>query len=171
MNLEDIEVRANEAYPDIENYSKDIMTVGIIKNLATSRFGELKGILQYVYQSTIADKINQEIARILQEISIVEMIHLDLLMHAEMLFGGDAKYDDAQGNIFNTNFINYTPKLKDMLEYNILAEQKSIDAYKEAISRVKNESLKQLFNRIIEDEKKHIFAFEQIRNNVEFLSI
>lgn len=171
MNLEDIVVRSNESYPQIVDATRDMTTVGIIKNLATSRVGELKAILQYTYQTVISDKINQEIAKILQEIAFVEMMHLDLLMHAETEFGGNAKYEDAQGNMFNTSFMNYTMKLKDMLDYNISAENRAIEEYQNAINRVKNESLKELLKRIIEDEKLHIKAFETIKNNVEFLSI
>ena len=171
MNLDDLQLKSNEPYPEIIDASKDMLAVGILKNIATSRVGELKAILQYIYQSIIADKIDKEIATIFQEIAIVEMIHLDLLMHAEIAFGGDGKYDDAQGNMFNVSLMNYTIKLKDMLDYNIAGEYKAIETYQNAINRVKNESLKQLFFRIIEDEKKHIFALEQIKNNVEFLSV
>ena len=171
MNLEDIKVRANEPYPEIVGATRDMMTVGIIKNLATSRVGELKAILQYTYQSVISDKTNEEIARILEEIAIVEMMHLDLLMHAETDFGGDPRYEDAQGNMFNTSLMNYTTKLREMLDYDIAGEYKAIEEYQQAIKRVKNESLKELFARIIEDEKMHIVALETIKNNVEFLSI
>ena len=171
MNLENIIVKGNEPYPEIVGASKDLFTAGIIKNLATARVGELKAILQYNYQSIVADKIEEDIARIFQEIGIVEMMHLDMLMRAETAFGGDARYEDSQGNIFNTGLINYSTKLKDMLDYNLASEYKAIEAYQSAINRVKNESLKELFERIIQDEKKHIFALEYIKNNVEFLSI
>ena len=99
------------------------------------------------------------------------MIHMDLLMHAVTDFGGVPKYEDSQGNYFSTNCINYTTKLKEMLDHNIRAENMAINNYREAIKRVKNESLKNLFSRIIEDEEQHIKAFQQIRDNVRFLSI
>lgn len=171
MDFRDIQVRTDVAYPEIVGARRDPQTVAIIKNLATARTGELKAILQYIYQAVISDKTNQEIARIFEEIGVVEMMHLDLLMHAETLFGGDARYEDSQGNMFNISLMNYTTKLKDMLDYNIMAENRAIENYSNAIDRVENESLKQLFARIIQDEKKHIEAFEAIRNNVEFLSL
>ena len=153
------------------NIEEDLATVAILKNLANGRIGELGGVLQYVYQSVIADKTNQEIGGIFEEIGIVEMLHLDMLMHAISLFGGIPKYDDFKGNFFNTANLNYSTKLMDMLESNINAETISIDNYRMAMDRVKNHSLKELFARIIEDEERHLEIFKRIRDNVKFLSI
>ena len=148
-----------------------MVTVNILKNLATSRMGELAGILQYIYQSVIADKTNEEIAKIFEEIGVVEMLHLDILMHAITMFGGTPKYEDAQGNFFNTANLNYSTKLREMLDNNIRSESVAIENYKMAISRVNNQSLKDLFARIIEDEMLHLDIFKKIRDNVEFMSI
>lgn len=170
MNLKDIKVKIDKPYPEIVEACDDAMTVSILKNLI-SRPGELGAILQYIYQSVVADKTMEEIGGIIEEIGIVEMIHLDLLMHAVTDFGGVPKYEDSQGNYFNTNCINYTTKLKEMLDNNIRAENMAINSYREAIKRVKNESLKNLFSRIIEDEEQHIKVFQYIRDSVRFLSI
>ena len=171
MNFSDVEVKINKPYPEIVNAEDDIATVNILKNLASSRVGELAGILQYIYQSVIADKTHGEIAEIFEEIGVVEMLHLDMLMHAITMFGGIPRYEDAQGNFFNTANLNYGVKLKDMLDNNIRAENVAIENYQMAISRVKNQSLKDLFSRIIEDEVRHMEIFKRIRDNVEFMSV
>lgn len=171
MELGNIKVRLDKPYPKILNATNDQMTVNILKNLAGSRTSELTAVLQYIYQSVIADKSADEIGAIFEEIGIVEMTHLDLLMHAITDFGGTPKYEDSQGNQFNSNYINYTVKLKEMLNNNILAEQRAIEQYNEAIKRVKNESLKELFRRIIQDEELHIKVFKYLKDSVEFLSI
>ena len=171
MELGNIKVRLDKPYPKIVNATNDQMTVNIWKNLAGSRTSELTAVLQYIYQSVIADKSADEIGAIFEEIGIVEMTHLDLLMHAITDFGGTPKYEDSQGNQFNSNYINYTVKLKEMLNNNILAEQRAIEQYNEAIKRVKNESLKELFRRIIQDEELHIKVFKYLKDSVEFLSI
>ena len=171
MNLREVEVKLNKPYPEIVGAVDDLTTATILKNLASSRVGELPAVLQYVYQSVIADQTNSEIAAILEEIGVVEMIHLDMLMHAISMFGGIPKYEDSQNNYFSTSNLNYTQKLSDMLENNIHAELTAIENYKFAISRVKNESLKRLFERIIEDEQRHVEIFKLIRSSVEFLSI
>ncbi len=171
MNLNNVQVKINKPYPEIVDALEDKQTVAILKNLAMGRPGEVAAANQYVYQSVIADKTNDEIACVFEEIGIVEMMHLDMLMHAIADFGGNPEYRDAQGNFFNTASLNYTNKLKEMLENNIKAETLAIENYQIAIDRVQNQSLKDLFARIIEDEKRHVEIFKQIRDNVEFLSI
>lgn len=171
MNIEDIEVKINKPYPEIVDAKEDMSTVAILKNLASSRVGELGGVLQYIYQSVIADKTNEDIAAIFEEIGIVEMMHLDMLMHAIVSFGGVPKYEDAQGNYFNSAHINYSMKLKEMLENNIKAETIAIENYQMASSRVDNKSLKDLLNRIIEDEERHKEIFKRIQDNVTFMSV
>ena len=171
MNFEDIVVRVNKPYPEIEDAIDCKKTVAVLKNLAMSRYSELSAILQYTYQSSIADKTREDIAGILEEISIVEMMHLDMLMHAIVDFGGVPKYEDGQGQTFNTSGVNYNLKLKEMLDINIEGERQAINAYKQAIDIVHNNSLKELFARIIEDETRHIEVFKTIRDNVTFLAI
>ena len=99
------------------------------------------------------------------------MMHLDMLMHAISLFGGVPKYDDSQGVFFNTVNMLYPLKLKEMLDLNIKGETLAIENYKMAIPRVQNQSLKMLFERIIEDEERHLSIFKKIRDNVQFMSI
>ena len=58
-----------------------------------------------------------------------------------------------------------------MLENNIRAESVAIENYNMAKDKVKNQSLKDLFARIIEDEERHIEIFKRIRDNVQFMSV
>ena len=171
MNFDDVEVKVNKPYPEIKDAKDDMATVSILKNLASGRIGEFAGASQYIYQSVIADKTNEDIAKIFEEIGVVEMMHLDMLLHAITEFGGIPKYDDAQGIFFNTATLNYSLKLRDMLDNNIKAELMAIENYRTAISRINNDSLKRLFERIIEDEMRHVEIFKTIRDNVEFMSI
>ena len=171
MNLQNIEVKVDKPYPEIVDAEYDVNTVAILKNLASGRLGEVAGAMQYIYQSVVADKSNEDIAEIFEEIGVVEMIHLDLLMHAITDFGGNPRYEDSQGRFFNVGNLNYSQKLRDMLENNIRAESLAIENYQMAISKVKNQSLKDLFARIIEDEQRHLEIFKQIRDTVEFMSI
>lgn len=171
MNLENIEVKLNTPYPKIENAQEDRTTVSVLKNLLSSRVSELTGVLQYAFQSVVADRTDNEIASILEEISIVEMLHMEKLMHAITDFGGVPRFEDSQGVNFNSSYVYYSTKLKDMLDANIAGEKRAIEDYTSAIAKVKNESLKNLLKRIIQDEELHIKIFKQIKNNVEFLSI
>lgn len=171
MDLNNILVKAAGDYPQIVDATDDNLTVAILKDLAFSKQGELGAVLTYIFQSTIADKSNSELGELFEEIAITEMAHLGLLMHAITAFGGLPKYETGNGVPFNVNWVNYSTKLKDMLEQNIRGEQIGIDNYNQAIKMVKNQSLKDLFARIILDEQKHIEAQKQVQATVQFLSI
>lgn len=171
MEILDVDLKVKQPYPQIEGAVDDPQTVAIIKDLATGRDGELCAVLTYIFQSTIADKTNDDIGEIFEEIAIVEMHHLGLLMHAICDFGGTPKYEAGNGAPFNANSVNYNTKLKDILEIDIREEQGAIASYNQAIKMVKNQSLKDLFARIILDEQKHIEALKQIRAKVQFLSV
>lgn len=171
MNFNEIEVRIDKPYPRIVGAKQDPITIGILKNLAMSKKGELIAVLTYIYQSVIADKTNEDIAKIFEEVAVVEMMHLDMLMHAITAFGGNPKYEDAHGNFLSTMSVNYNTKLKDMLEANIAGESMTAAEYREATKHVTNESLKDLLTRIAQDEDRHLEIFKQIKNGVEFLSV
>ncbi len=170
MSFEDIEVKVNKPYPEIVGATDDQHIVAILKNLANGRLGEIMASSLYIYQSVVADETNEEIGGIFEEIGVVEMMHLDMLMHAITDFGGVPQYQDANGNFFNTASLNYSQRLIDMLENDIRAETMAIDNYLVATDNVKNESLKRLFERIIEDEKRHLEIFNRIKSSVKFMS-
>lgn len=171
MNFEDIEVKINQPYPEIVDAKTDPQTVAVLKNLTFSNVGELEAVLTYIYQSVIADKTHRDIADVFEEIGIVEMMHQDMLMHAITAFGGVPRYEDANGTYYTTRSVNYTQKLSEMLNNNIASEELTIKMYSDGINRVTNQSLKDLFARIILDEKRHVEIFKAIRDSVQFLSI
>lgn len=171
MEITNISIRANSIYPEINNANNDPRIVAILKDLLSSRQGELVGVLQYIYQSRISQQIEPDFSAILEEIAIVEMQHVELLMDAIIDFGGLPKYENSRGQSFNTNYINYSSKLKDILDVNIQGEQQAISDYTNAQRMVGNESLKNLLGRIVEDEQLHLNAFKHLRNTVKFLSI
>ena len=171
MEITNIKIRGNTPYPQIINANNDARTVQVLKDLLSSKEGEITGIMQYFYQASIAKQTNQDIADILEEISIVEMEHMELLMDAIIAFGGNPTYSNSQGQPFNANYINYSTKLKDMLDANISGEEQAIKNYYKAQQLVSNMSLKELLARIVEDEQLHLQAFKTLRNTVGFLSL
>lgn len=171
MEISEITVKSSAPYPEIVGATSNVKTVRVLKNLMSGYESELRAVLQYFFQSSLINKIQGEISDLLEEIAIVEMMHLEMLSHAIVDFGGEPRYDNGQGYYFNTEAVNYTTKLKDALEVNIKGEETAIRDYTNAINMVDNESLKNLFKRIIEDEKLHIEAFNYLKNTIKFLSV
>ena len=171
MEINNIQIRVNGEYPEIINATNDPRAVMVLKDLLSSKQGELEGVLQYFYQSRIAKGVDENISKILEEISIVEMEHAELLMDAIIAFGGTPKYTNSRNQPFTTTYLNYSSKLKDMLDNNIKDEEQAVKDYTSYANIVTNPSLKALFLRIAEDEKLHMETFKTLRNTVTFLSL
>ena len=124
-----------------------------------------------MYQSVVADKVNPEIGEIFEELSVIKTTHLDMLMHAITEFGGNPKFEDGQNAMFNCGYVFYSQKLKEMLEFDMLCCNQTIENLKLVISSVKCESLIQLLSRLLEDEQMHQSVLKKIFNSVQFLSI
>ena len=168
MKFENIKLRADAPYPELKNCVPNAQCVTILRNLANDRVGEFTAITQYTYQHVVSSKMSEEISKILEEISIVEMHHLELLCSAMMCFGAKPEFKDGKGQWFSANYANYSPRLIDMLRANIKSESQAIYDYTCAADQVNNESLRQLFLRIAEDEKCHLQTFEELYKQVEF---
>jgi bacterioferritin len=171
MEINNIRIKHSEEYPEIINATADARTVMILKDLLSSSQGELEGVLQYFYQSRIANVIDKEISQILEEISIVEMEHAQLLMDAIVAFGGNPKFENSKSQPFSASYLNYSNRLKDILENNIKDEQQAVQNYINASNLVTNNSLSKLLLRIAEDERLHLNTFKTLQNVVEFFSV
>ena len=171
MNLDEIKLRTGTPYPEIVDAKACAKCVAVLKNLIAERGGELNSVLQFIYQSTVADSSDADLGELFEEIAITDMEHVGLLMHAIVDFGGDPKYETSNGVAFNANCVRYLTKLKDMLEYNIALIEQAKENYNTATQMVSNVSLKQLLTRIAEDKQKQLEALTYIKNTVKFLSV
>ena len=171
MDLKNFLVKSKLPYPEIKDAQLCRKTVAVLKNLMSGQESELTAVLQYFYQSSVSKDIEEEISNVLEEISIVEMMHMEMLSHAIVDFGGEPRYESGMGQTFCANCVDYTGQLRKMLDTNIAGEQKAIENYKRAVDMVDNTSLRELFLRIIEDEKLHIKIFNHIKDNVRFMSV
>ena len=116
MEIGNIKIRVDNTYPEIINATNDIRVVSILKDFLYSRDWKVKDFLQHFYQSRIARQFDVQISQLLEEIAIVEMEHSELLIDAIISFGGIPKFEDARGRLFSSNGINYSAKLKDILD-------------------------------------------------------
>ena len=103
-----------------------------------------------------------EIATALREISVVEMEHFEKLGEAIVEFGGNPNLTDGRGNVWTGRNVLQLRNPRDILIANIRAEERAICEYQRSAARTQNESLRALFERIIEDEKNHIIIFNEL---------
>ena len=180
MNFENIDLKTydlNTPYPEVtvtldslkqtdeKNY---LNIISMIINAYAGNKSEYTAISQYIYQSFIVKKSYEKLHKILEYIAIKEMYHLEIL--SEILINLNVnpkycKYIDYNPNICDnwcSNNIRYIKDIEKFLEYNISLETDAIKEYLRIIDATKNSNIKEVLNRIIQDEKTHIEIFKEL---------
>ena len=158
---------AQTPYPSVKDFTCDPVSARILSSAYATSCGELNSILQYVYQSFAFNHAgNEDTAQLLKSVAMAEMIHLDLLGNALTNLGTQPIYTFAPPvafNFYSTKFVSYSGKLSEMLEDDIIAEKHAICSYKKMLCRLKNDGVKTLVARLLEDEELHLDAFTKAR--------
>jgi len=156
-----------EPYPELENTSSRPEIVGALSNLYAGKDSEMTAILQYTFQHLIIHNSHPEIADILEEISEVEMRHLELLGEAIRAFGGLPYFNNAIGVPFSASYVKYCPNIHNFLRIDLEDEKNAVIAYTTVANQVDNPSLKRLLLRIAEDEQLHAQILSTVINDLE----
>lgn len=161
---------ADTPYPSVKNITFDPVAARILSAQYATSGGELNAILQYIYQSFIFNHAGDEkTANLLESIAIAEMKHFSLLGNALINLGAQPIYTfqpPVAFNFYSTKFVPYSCKFAEMLEDDIIAERHAICSYKKMLSRLKNDKVRALVARILEDEELHLKAFTEARKQI-----
>lgn len=160
----------DKPYPDITVKHLPFEVVVILKRIYAGSKSEITSIMQYVYQKNIFSSVPSlsNLKEALEEISVKEMQHYEILARIMVGANIDPKncvYIDGNVDIcdfWKSNYVDYTKDIIKMLESDIALEQKAIVEYAELIATTSDENLKQIIERIIEDEKTHIEYFRAV---------
>jgi len=126
---------------------------------------ELTAINQYLHHSFTLKGINEEAADLEECISLVEMHHLELLAETIKLLGVDPRYRTFRNNqeiYWNAANVYYGYSLCDKLAADIASEWAAIAAYRDHQQRIGDPYVKELLERIIQDEYHHIRLFNEV---------
>lgn len=132
----------------------------LLKNYA-GQISEDTAIHLYMYQALVCS--DEDLAKTLKEIAIVEMHHLAMLGELIALLGIKPVYGTIKNDYFKPwtgSYVNYNICLKDMLETDIKNEEVAIKNYKENINCINDVFIINVLERIIEDELLHIKIFK-----------
>lgn len=155
---------AEGVYPSLKNLQCDPYAARIISTAYATSSGELNASLQYIYHSiNFLCAEDEKRAELLKSIAISEMIHLHLLGEALIRLGSPPVYSfspPAQYNFYSTKFVAYSRSLRNMLEDDIMGEKYAIYGYERMLPRLKNDTLRSLICRILEDENLHLEALK-----------
>ena len=152
--------KSNLPYPDIKVEKENIEYAKLLMYPYASMVSEDTATHLYMYQSFILD---DNIGKILENIAIVEMNHLEMLAKTINLLGLKPEYK-SNDIPWTSNYVNYNTNLKDILKINIEAETLAIKNYQNLIKVINDKYIKKMLERIIVDEEIHLKIFNDLYN-------
>lgn len=150
--------KSNLPYPGIKVEKENIEYAKLLMYPYASMVSEDTATHLYMYQSFILDN---NIGRILENIAIVEMHHLEMLAKTINLLGLKPEYK-SNDIPWTSNYVNYNTNLKDILKINIEAETLAIKNYQNLIKVINDKYIKKMLERIIVDEEIHLKIFNDL---------
>lgn len=159
-----VKVKLDIPYPKVRVEEKNPYYADLLSEDYAGIKGELTAITQYSYQHMEKFSSNIEFSKIMEEIAKAEMIHLELLGKTIKLLGKDPIYSTCEAFrgdciMWNSNFVNYSTDLKDMLKIDISSEEAAIKTYTLHKKLIGDKYIKEMLDRIIMDEKRHLEIF------------
>ena len=161
----------NEPFPTTDGICPDAYSLAVISPAYASSTGELNAILQYLYHYFNFEQHGlKDYAETLESIAIAEMIHLKLLGETITALGSQpiyCQYPPTAYNFYSTKFVAYSRNIINMIEDDIMDEKHAIAQYSKMLQRLKNEQVKLIVSRILEDEKLHLTTLKEILNKIK----
>ncbi len=158
--------QVNLPYPKPRVETENIEYAKILSQDYAGMISEDTAIHLYTYQAFVLSDQNPTISAVLHHIAIVEMKHLELLGETIKLLGIAPKYVTySQDNIkhfWSSSSVNYTTSLPNMLKQDIKAETIAIENYISHKESINDKYIRELLDRIILDEQRHLEIFQQL---------
>lgn len=154
-------------YPIVKSYCKNSYYSGILQNLYAGSEGEVVLFLQLCYHANVLKNFNSKISSILEEISMCDLKHQQLLASAIEKTYGNPIYATSTGKWIGGRQIDYVKSVKQILIVNLEAKEKSIIDYKIAISKIDNVQIKLLLGAILADEENHRLILKKLLNSLD----
>ena len=166
-----MELKAEKEYPSLDGITEDYNALRALSPAYAGGKGELTAILQYVYQSIMLGQLGRaEMSKQLLSIAVNEMHHLELLGTAITRLGAPPAFTACLPypvGYYSASSVNYAKSPQEMIEADIAAERNAIADYHKILTRISNENLIALIERIVEDEKLHLCTFEAMRKELK----
>lgn len=166
-----MKVKLDIPYPEVMVEEKNSYYADLLSQDYAGMVSESTAAFLYSYQHFNTFKSNEEFSKIIEEIAIVEMKHLEMLGKTIKLLGTDPVYKTCEASrgdcmMWSASNIDYSTDLKDMLKTDIKAEETAIKTYEHHKRLINDKYIKRMLDRIIMDEKRHLEIFNSIYNGL-----
>lgn len=157
-------IKIENKYPNIKVTNKNIEYANILSYDYAGIISEDTAVHQYIYQHIILKELYPELSKELLNIAITEMRHFSMLGEIITLLGKKPviSFENTLSNNdvpWNSNYINYSTSINDILKYNIQLESLAIKKYKKDIEFINDKYIKDVLKAIIKDEITHLNIF------------
>ena len=166
-----MKVKLDIPYPEVMVEEKNSYYADLLSQDYAGMVSESTATFLYSYQHFNTFKSNEEFSKIIEEIAIVEMKHLEMLGKTIKLLGNEPVYKTCEASrgdcmMWSASNIDYSTDLKDMLKTDIKAEETAIKTYEHHKRLINDKYIKRMLDRIIMDEKRHLEIFNSIHNGL-----
>lgn len=166
-----MKVNLDIPYPEVKVEEKNPYYADLLSENYAGKTSETTATLLYSYQHFSTFDSNIEFSKIIEEIAIVEMKHLEMLGKTIKLLGQEPIYKTCEASrgdcvMWSASNVDYSTKLKDMLKFNIQSESNAIKNYETHKKIIKDKYIKNMLDRIILDEKRHLEIFNILYDGI-----
>lgn len=149
-------------YPPVTLTKNDCQYAATISDAYAGKGSETTAFNQYKVHRFYLKKL-PEIYEAYQILASAEMIHQELLGDIVIRLGVAPKLSSRITNCYwNGGFIHYRSQLLPIFESDAQEERNAIAHYKLLIETIPNQSMQELFKRIIMDEERHLAYLESL---------
>lgn len=162
-----MKVKLDIPYPEIKVEGENLYYAELLSQDYAGMVSETTASMLYSYQHFNTFNSNEEFSKVIEEISVVEMMHLEMLGKTIKLLGKEPIYKTCESRsgdcvMWSATNVSYDSDIKDMLKTNIRGEMTAIKNYEHHKKIIDDKYIKELLERIILDEKRHIEIFETL---------
>lgn len=151
-------------YPEIKVARKNPFYAALLMDDYAGLISEFTAISQYLYHHLFFEDIDEELGKLLENVAITEMHHMEILASVIKKLGGNPMIRGTYStccNFWNGTFIHYGSGLCERLKADIDSEYKAINEYNKHTCMINDHYIKAILQRIILDEKVHIKLFNE----------
>jgi len=149
-------------YPEVKVLAPNSYYAEILMDDYAGLVSEFTAINQYLYHYFLAEDLHEETSKLLENVAITEMLHMEILAEIIKLLGGNPVFRGSfstQGRFWNGCFVYYGQSICDQLKADLDAEYKAIRNYQMHINLITDPYVQAILKRIILDEQVHVSLF------------
>lgn len=147
-------------YPEIRVAAPNMSYAQLLMEDYAGAVSEFTAINQYLYHYFVTKESNHEVGKLLENVAITEMLHMEMLAELILLLGGNPVFRGSR-YLWNPRMVYYGNDFCGRLKADLDSEYKAIQNYQIHIRMIDDPYVKNVLGRIILDEQVHVQLFKQ----------